>query len=186
VPKKGSSDRTVTRSFRISERSLKALEEEAHRQNISVSTLLNQHLLSYADFERYFRRLGLIKISSASFQRLLKAATDNGIAVAGAESGSDTPRSIILAKHGVLNLDTVIDYLTILSEFGGLFEFSEVEAEGKRMITLLHALGPKGSVFFSNYMKALFQGIDLNPRITSSEHSILVEITPKKDQPATL
>jgi hypothetical protein len=186
VPKKSDHDRTVTRSFRISEKSLKALEEEAHRQNISVGTLVNQQLLSYAEFERYFRRLGLIKISLSTFQRVLKAATDDGIAIAGAETGSDNPRSIILAKHGELNLNSVIDYLTILSEFGGLFEFGEVEVDGKRMITLLHSLGPRGSVFFSNYMKALFEGIDFTPRITSSEHSVLVEITPRKDQSATV
>jgi hypothetical protein len=183
LPKRDS-DRTVTRSFRISEHSLKALEDEAKKQNIGVSTLLNQQLIAYGDFERFIRRIGLIKISSATFQKLLEAGSDKQIARAGVETGSDTPRSIILAMHGVLTLETVIDYLKMLSEFAGLFEFGEVDNDGKREITLLHRLGSKGSIFFANYMKSLFEGIGYSPSITSSQHSVLIEILPKKDSSA--
>ncbi len=174
------SDRTVTRSFRISERALKSIEDEAKRQNVNISTIINHQLVAYSDFERYFRRLGLIKISSATFQRLLSAGSDGEIAKAGQEAGSDTPRSIILAKHGVLNLSTVIDFLNMLSEFGNQFEFGQVEQGGKQILTLLHNLGPKGSIFFLNYAKALFQSIDYIPKISYSDHSVVFEVTPEK------
>ena len=124
----------------------------------------------------------MIKVSSATFQRLLQAGSEKEIAHAGAEAGSDTPKSIILAKYGSLTLETVVEYLKIQSEFSGLFEFGEVDTDGKRMVTLLHRLGPKGSVFFVNYAKAMFDGIGYTPKITSSEHSILIEVLPQKDQ----
>jgi hypothetical protein len=73
----------------------------------------------------------------------------------------------------------------MLSEFGGQFEFGEVEVGGKRMITLLHRLGPKGSIFFSNYAKALLAGLGYNPKITSSEHSVSIEISSLQDQVTT-
>src|SRR5579862_9204816 len=114
---KPSNDRTITRSFRISERALKSIEDEAKRQNVNLSIIVNHQLLAYSDFERYFRRLGLIKISSATFQRLISAGSNDEIAKAGHEAGSDTPRSIILAKYGILSLSTVIDFLNMLSEF---------------------------------------------------------------------
>jgi hypothetical protein len=179
---KTNADRTVTRSFRISERALKSIEDEAKRQNLNLSAIINHQLLAYSDFERYFRRLGLIKISSATFERLLLAGSDSEVAKAGFEAGSDTPRSIILAKHGILNLSTVIDFLNMLSEFGNQFEFGQVEQGGKQIVTLLHNLGPKGSIFFVNYAKALFQSIDYTPKISSSDHSVVVEITPDKSQ----
>ena len=182
MPKHSSTDRTVTRSFRISERALKSIEEESRRQNIGVSTIINQQLLAYADFERYFRRLGLIKISSATFERLLRAGPEEDVAKAGREAGADTPRSIILTKYGVLSLDTVIEYLKMLSEFANQFELGQVEQGGKQIITLLHSLGPKGSVFFENYVRVLFETINYSPKITSSEHSIVVEVTPVKSQ----
>jgi hypothetical protein len=179
---KSSGDRTVTRSFRISERALKSIEDEAKRQNVNLSIIVNHQLLAYADFERFFRRLGLIKISSATFQRLILAGSDSEIAKAGKDAGSDTPRSIILAKYGILSLSTVIDFLNMLSEFGNQFEMGQVEQSGKRIITLLHNLGAKGTIFFENYVKALFESIDYSPKISSSAHSVVIEVIPEKSQ----
>lgn len=176
------SERTITRSFRISERALKAIEEESKAHNVGVSTILNQQLLAYADFDRFFRRLGLIKISSATFQRLIDAGPDGEIAKAGLAAGGDIPRSIILAKYGSLSLQTVLDFLQSLSEYANQFEYGEVESEGRRIVTLLHRLGPKGSIFFSNYAKALFSDLGLSPKISSTDHSVVIEIIPQKDQ----
>lgn len=181
MPKRNSKDKTITRSFRISERCLKALEEEAKRQNIGVSTLLNQQLLAFSDFERYFRRLGLVKMSSATFQRILRICPDDGITQVGAEAGSDTPKSIITARSGAFKLETVIDYLTMMSEFSGQFEFGDLENNGKRVVIILHRFGPKGSRFFASYMKALFEGIGFTPKMTSNDTSVLLEI-PKEYQ----
>ena len=177
MPGRNSKNKTITRSFRISESSLKALEEEAKRQNVGVSTLLNQQLLAFADFDRYFRRLGLVKMSSATFQRILRACPDNGLVQAGSEAGSDIPRSIIAAKGGSLDINSVIEHLTMMSEYSGQFEFGDQMNDGKRMITILHRLGPKGSKFFSSYMKALFEALGYAPKITSGETSVLVEFS---------
>jgi hypothetical protein len=72
----GKHGKTVTRSFRIDEA---ALEEEAVRRNISVNTFLNQQILSFANFKRFFIRSGLIKFSVITLQRLLEAASDEKI-----------------------------------------------------------------------------------------------------------
>lgn len=184
MPKNNVNDgnKTVTRSFRISERAIKSIESEAKRQNINVSSIINQQLLAYSEFERYFMKLGLIKISSATFERLLLAGSDTEIGKAGAEAGSDTPRSIILAKYGVMSLDTVIEYLKMLSEFANQYELGQVEQRGKLIVTLLHGLGPKGSIFFSSYVKALFNSIDYAPKISTSAHSVVVEIITENSQ----
>lgn len=174
------SDRTVTRSIRISERALKAIEEESKRQNVSVNTIINQQLLSYAEFERFFKRLGVMKISSSTVQHLLDASSEVSLAKAGAETGTHTPHSIILAKHGKQTLDTVYDYLEILSEYANQFEFSKVEQDGSIVITLLHRLGPKGSIFYENYMKALFEQINYFPKIDVKDDSVVIELLPKR------
>ena len=175
-------DKTVTHSFRISEGALKAIEDESRRQNVSVSTLINQQLLSYSELERFVRRLGLIKISSATFQRLLEAGSIEHVAKAGAEAGIDSPSSIMLAKYGEQTLDTTMDYLEMLSEFANLFEFSRVEQGGKTIITLIHRLGPKGSIFFENYMKNLFQSAKYSPKISTTDHSVIIEVSPQREK----
>jgi hypothetical protein len=72
-------EKTVTRSFRINERAFLALEEEAKKHDISLNTLVNQLFMSYANFDRYFQRLGMIKISKVTFRKILNAAPANEI-----------------------------------------------------------------------------------------------------------
>lgn len=173
------SEKSVTRSIRISERALKAIEEESKRQNISVNTIINQQLLSYAESDRFFRRLGGMKFSSRTVQHFLDAGSNETIARAGEQTGRHTPHSIILAKYGKQTLDTVYGYLEMLSEYANQFEFSKVEEDDKIIITLLHRLGPKGSVFFENYMRVLFEQIDYVPKIDANDDSIVIELLPK-------
>ena len=71
-----------------------------------------------------------------------------------------------------------MDYLEMLSEFANQFELGRVEQGGKTIVTLLHRLGPKGSIFFENYMKALFGATNYVPKITSTQHSVVIEISP--------
>jgi len=72
-------EKTVTRSFRINESAFLALEEEAKKRNISLNTVVNQLILSYANFDRYFQRLGMLKMSKVTFRKILKAAADKEI-----------------------------------------------------------------------------------------------------------
>jgi hypothetical protein len=178
---RGKDDPTVTRSFRISARALKALEEEAESHNISVNTILNQQLLAFADFDRFFRRVGLIKIASATFQKLFDAVPDKEVAEIGRQTGGDIPKSIILTKVGSFDLGTVLSFLQSVSEHANTFEYGEVNSGGKTIITLLHRLGPKGSLFFSNYSKALFEQLGLFPKISTSNHSVTIELVPERD-----
>jgi hypothetical protein len=57
-------EKTVTKSFRISESAFLALEEEAKKRNISVNTLVNQLFMCYANFDRYLERHGSIFVKA--------------------------------------------------------------------------------------------------------------------------
>ena len=168
--------KTLTRSFRIDEAALAALEEEAEKKNMSVNTFLNQQILSFAEFERFFMRLGIVKFSANTLQRLLESTSEDGVAAAGKTAAQDTPRAIILSKNGQVTLETTLDYVKILSQFANLFEYSSVDTTRGRMITLTHRFGPKGSIFYENYMTALFEQIDYFLKIKTHDNSIDFEV----------
>lgn len=168
-------NRTVTRSFRIDEDAFNAIQEEASHLNISVNTLVNQQLLSYANFDRFFRRLGMTKIATATFAHLLRSSSELEVIEAGRLAGSDVPRSIILARDGKLFLGSVLRYLRMMSDYANLYEYNEVEVDRKRAITLMHELGPKGSLFLIHYVGAIFSSIEIRPSFSSTDHSVTVE-----------
>lgn len=168
-------DRTITRSFRIDEKAFKIVQDEAKRLNLSVNTLVNQQILSFVNFDRFFEKIGMMKIAGATFAHLLRSSSELEVIEAGTLAGSDIPRTIILAKDGKLSLDSVIRYLRMMSDYAHFYEYNEVEVERKRTITLMHALGPKGSLFLIHYMGAVLSTIDIKPVFSSTDHSVTAE-----------
>lgn len=167
-----SSEKTVTRSFRISEAALKALGEDAHRQKVSLNTMVNQLLVSYASFDRLFKRFGTIKVSTATFRRILEAASEEAISEAGTHAGRSIPRTFILVQKGTLTLEGALGYIRLLSDYANMFEYSEVPHEGKRAITLSHELGRKGSIFLSHCVQALLEQVNMHPKIDLDETAV--------------
>jgi predicted DNA-binding ribbon-helix-helix protein len=167
---------TITRSFRISKAAFNALNEEAERQNISVNTLVNQLFLSYTNFDRFAKKLRMIKLSTPTFKRVLETSSEEAIIGAGHAAGSNVPEIFILAKDGVLTLETILDYLKSLSNYANLFEYNEVVRDNDRTITLAHELGPKGSLFIAHYIQSLFERIKKQPVFSLSDDAIVLEL----------
>jgi predicted DNA-binding ribbon-helix-helix protein len=169
-------ENTVTRSFRVSESAFKALEEDAARRNVSLNTLVNQLLIEHTNWGRFLDKTGAIRISKSAFIRLLNGSADEAISEAARLSGLDHPRAVILAKHGVLSLKTVLDYIRNAAAYGGYAEYSEIENQGKLIITITHDLGRKGSIYLNSFLQSMFETIGLHPKISSTEHAVLIEI----------
>ena len=170
-------EKTVTRSFRISESAFLALEEVARKRNISLNTLVNQVFLSFANFDRYFQKFGMLKISKVAYKRTLKAVPDEEIVEAAKEVAQNSGRVVLLTRYGTLSLAGVLEYLKSLADYAYWFEYNEVlSPERKRVITLTHSLGQKFSLFMIAYSKSLFEQIPLSTKLTSTEDSITITI----------
>jgi len=170
-------EKTVTRSFRIYESAFSALEEEARKRNVSLNTLVNQLFLSFANFDRYFQKFGMLKISKVAYRRTLKALPDQEIVEAATEVAQNSARVVLLTRYGTLSLAGVLEYLKSLADYAYWFEYNEVvSSERKRVVTLTHSLGEKFSLFMTAYSKSLFEQINMNPKLTSTEDSVTITI----------
>ena len=170
-------EKTVTRSFRFNESAFLALEEEARKRNISLNTLVNQLFLTFANFDRYFQKFGMLKISKVAYRRTLKAVSDQEIVETATEVAQNSARVVLLTRYGTLSLAGVLEYLKSLAEYGYWFEYNEVlSPERRRVVTLTHNLGEKFSLFMIAYSKSLFEQIAMNPRLNSTEDSITITI----------
>ncbi len=152
------------------------MQDEAGRKNVSVNTLLNQLLISYTRYDRFLKKFQLVKLTGVSFRRVLEASSERAISKAGQMAGSAVPSGVITARSGHVTIDTVIEYLKDTGDYNDLFEFSEVPHGGKRVITLSHQLGMKGSVYLSKYVEALMASIGVQPRVTYTSDSAIIEV----------
>jgi hypothetical protein len=46
----------------------------------------------------------------------------------------------------------------------------------RRVITLMHPMGQNGSIYLSSFVKALFEEINVEPRITTTDQAVVIEI----------
>jgi hypothetical protein len=86
---------------------------------------------------------------------------------------------VIVSRRGDVNLCTLIDQFRVVSNYSGIFNFKESEANGKKILTLYHRFGRKGSLYFGEYLAALFELIDMQPTFTTTDNSITATLQSK-------
>jgi hypothetical protein len=168
--------KTATASFRLDESALNALQEDARKQNISVNTLINQLVLTYANYDRPMKRFHMLKLPSSSFKHILEAATNEAIIEAGNSTGKDVPNTYIRAKWGELSVENALNYLKSTADYTNLFEYSEVVRGGKVNVTLSHDFGAKGSLFLQHYVQTIFEPLGKPPIFTPDENAVAFEL----------
>lgn len=170
MPREG---RTVAKSFRVNEKALAALQEEANRQSVSVNTLVNQLLLDYSEFGRFLQRINALRLSRKTFQEILNAITDDNVVKAGIVAGKSAPTAIIASKWGKITLNTVIEFIHDLSAYANLFEYYEKNENEKWTVTLMHELGPKWSTFLTHYIGEAFLAAGVQPKTRTSDRAVI-------------
>ncbi|MDA4123341.1 MAG: hypothetical protein OK456_09200 [Thaumarchaeota archaeon] len=169
-------EKTATISFRINEPALRALQEDAKKQNLSLNTLANQMFVSYADYDRFLQKFHMVKLSTPTLKRIINAASEETIIEAGSAAGGSVPESFILAKTGELSVPNALDYLKSMGAHANLFDYSEVTHAGKTSVTLTHDLGPKGSLFLTHYAEALFKTLGKQLKVRELPDAIAFEV----------
>ena len=170
MPREG---RTVAKSFRVNEKSLSALQEEANRHSVSVNTLVNQLLLDYSEFGRFLQRINALRLSRKTFQEILNAISDDGLVKAGQIAGKSAPMALIASKWGKITVNTVIEFIHDLSAYANLFEYYEKNENERWTITLMHELGPKWSMFLVNYIGEAFIAAGVQPKNRVSDRAVI-------------
>lgn len=165
--------KTVAKSFRVNEKALGALQEEAARQSVSVNTLVNQLLLDYSEFGRFLQRVNALRLSRKTFAEILSMVSEDSLAKAGVSAGKSAPVALIASKWGKVNVNTVIEYIHDLSAYANLFEYYEKNENERWTITLMHELGPKWSAFLANYIGEAFVAGGVQPKTKISDRAVI-------------
>jgi hypothetical protein len=173
MPREG---KTVAKSFRVNEKALSALQEEAARQSVSVNTLVNQLLLDYSEFGRYLQRVNAMRLSRKTFGEILNSVSDDNLVKAGQIAGRSAPMALIASKWGKITVNTVIEYIHDLSAYANLFEYYEKNENERWTITLMHELGPKWSTFLTQYIGEAFAAAGVQPKTKTSDRAVIFNI----------
>lgn len=168
--------KTTTRSFRVDESALKTVESDAAEANVSVNTFVNQILRSYAEFDRYFFKSQRNPLFSDNIGYLVDLFTEEEAAQAGRSIAQNVCRPMILAKYGSMNLGSVLECIRSFAEYGKAYTIYETETAGRITLTLIHSWGRKGSIYLAQAGTALFEMVDLKPKITTTAKTVTISL----------
>ncbi len=168
--------KTVPKSFRIDESALRAVEEEAASQNVSLNTLVNLILIQFAEFDRFARKINTVKLSSGSFRGLLTAVDADKVIELAKSSGSAVPQAFATAKNGKVDMQSLMDHTRYLATYAHLCEMSETVDLHGYIVTLIHDFGLNWSIFLVHYITAMFASIGVSPKLDMSDRLVTFTI----------
>jgi hypothetical protein len=144
--------KTVLRVSRITEDLDRLLQKDAEDKRMSVNALLTSIFTKYAEWDRYSERFGFISIGKELFSAILEAGDQQKLEKIGRDLGVELPKQFILFWFKKLNVETFLNYITLVSRYGGIAK-CDIEVHGRDYtVSTLHDLGPKWSIFLRHFI----------------------------------
>ena len=159
--------KTLIRSVRITKELDNLLEKDAKAKGVSVNSLISMIMTKYAEMDRYNERFGTITLRREGFRSILEAIEDDKITNIAKEIGTQIPKQFLLFWFKKMSLETYLKYLSLVCKYSGFaeYEVDSNEEETDYIITLIHNVGEKWSIFLKNWLE---QGMKTTIAIVST------------------
>ncbi|HML02233.1 MAG TPA: hypothetical protein VK487_02550 [Candidatus Bathyarchaeia archaeon] len=170
--------RTIGRSFRIEERWLNIVNEEAEREGISPNALVNRVLQDYCIFGRNTKRFPTITLSQKFFSQVIASCQEEKLRTIAIELGVKNVRDLF----NTLGLDPNpenIFYLIkeLLSHYSNWFTYSYHIKEKMQIFHLRHCYGKNWSIYISEMITTVVSTcLNIKPKIELSEETVTIHI----------
>ena len=176
----------VTRTFRLNPEYDTVLNEEAEKQGLSVSALLNQIIRQYVLVSRFTQRIPAITLTYHTFAPLLERIPDKDLVEVAEKTGAIIPEEAILQRGGRINFDTVNWLIDVVyGRYGNWFDSSQSIINGEERVHLTHQLNHKWSQYLGGYMHSMFESIlNMEPKVETRENSVTIYLKPPKSSTA--
>src|SRR2546426_3301241 len=169
--------KTCLVTFRLPEKLVEELRDEAKNTQISLNTLANQILNRYVAWERYSSKLGLIPMPRPLVKEIFRDLSNRRIQKIASNSCKDAIKELVLIKEGNLTLDSFISVFNEWLKASWLVHRYKKNIEGHHYV-IHHNMNK----MFSKYLAELLMSIldDLhsyNREITVRQDSLSISIS---------
>ena len=173
----------VSRTFRINPEYDTFLNEEAEKQGLSVSALLNQIIRQYVLISRFTQKVPAITMTYTTFTPLLERIPDKELVEVAEKTGAIIPEEAILQRGDRLTFDNVNWLIDVVyGKYGNWFDSSQSIINGEERVHLAHQLNHKWSQYLGGYLNSMFESIlDMKPKVETRANSVTLYLKYPKD-----
>lgn len=165
-------------SFRISERWLEILREEADRQGFSVNAIMNRILQNYCETGRWKDRLGVVYLTRPTLARIVDCCSEDRLLEVAKISGSTGAKDMLRTMGLNPTYNEVTHFIeNNLGKSANWFSFNQYTRGKKEIIHVRHELGRKWSLFVGNQIATMFKSIlDITAKTEIFDNSATLEL----------
>jgi uncharacterized protein YxeA len=165
--------KTVLRTLRISKELDDILEKDAKTHRTSVNGLISSIMAKYAEWDRYTERFGQVSLPTTLFRALLDLADENALATLAERHGVEGTKDITSFWFKKINLETLLQFISIESEYANLNEV-EIENDGRDYtISIHHEYGKKWSTYLEHYFDKMIRTyLKAVPQLETTENIV--------------
>lgn len=175
---------TGTGTFRLDNRLLDSLKEEADQKQTSLNTLVSQVLRSHAEYHTFASKGGMISMPKTLLVRLMDKLSQQEVIQLSEHIAKNELKDTILMMKGKYNASTIMDFVESWSRAGGypyrhhIEESDTGKSKVKHLFVMQHDMGQRWSLYFVELFRFAFEqtGTKLNFQHTTNTISFEVEI----------
>jgi hypothetical protein len=151
-------DETTVRTFRLATKWDTILKEEAEKQSITVSALLNQIVRRYTVAQRFSNNTQSVSVEYKIFSPILEMLQKEEIENFGRVVGSTSVREGITKRGLPIEFES-IEYLLleVYDRYSGWFKCNTYKNGVEYVINMNHIYGYKWSLFLSSFMESMLK-----------------------------
>jgi hypothetical protein len=184
LPKK---KKTITRTFRIRGEWDDVLQEEAHRQGVSVNVLLNKLLRKYSLYQRWADTNNDMNLPQQTLRAILEIAPVEKLAEAGTRSGASDAINVVNAMGLNFDYDSFVYLMTEhlgSPYFARWFHCFHHTQGNMDIFHLQHDLGRGWSIYLERYILAYLRSMtNIDAKTRVYDYAVTFEVTRPRSKP---
>jgi hypothetical protein len=167
--------KTVLRTIRLSKGLDELLQKDADSKRITVGALVSTILTKYSQWDRYTEKFDMITFRQETLRAILEATDDETLIRKAREIGAKISRVLFWFKK--TDVESYLRYLELLCSYGGFARYELESNRGLHVITLLHNMSEKWSLFLKYVMEeGILSTIGILPKFEVNKGSLVIKI----------
>jgi hypothetical protein len=173
--KSSNSNRSTTRTIRISQQLDRLLEKDAASKRVSVNSLISYMITKYAEWDRYVESLSFVSIPPDGLRLIIGSLDDEKVKEIGQQIGSRHLQEFMMLWFKKVSLDSFFDGLTVFCRYSGMAKYDMDKIDGREYVIMMHHdLGRKWSIFMQHIIEeGMKKTLDIVPKVDITESSVV-------------
>jgi len=147
---------TKTRTIRIEDDLDESIHRIALKERVSVNFVINRAIRKFIDWDKSPATRGMVSVPSRLVTRLLDHHKPEEARELGKWAGLKLFIPNMKAQYPTVDLEAAIRGVSMLSSYGGRFEFGHTASGTTHTIMIRHSLGRRWSSYYAGALEAIF------------------------------